>query len=451
MKHIILFLVLMMTGHDFLYAQTSTIDFKNLIYSVRPDDQRFLRYLYLSNNMGTSYVGYRCGEFTLQKSNNTRQRIHLAHTLKIRQSMRCDSTHGISMNVYPYTRTMAFIVPSDGGNINFYRTLGLMIPCNSEGNVTNNWDYEDTLHYADNKQWWALGAGTVLDRMEFVIEMYNANTNTKCGSFDSIGIMPNSTSKYAIPYGNGNSNAYMHTYSLPAHLYGDTIYLQISPRRWGPTPYGMPVAMEHEVCNLSGLPHDMDHWYFPSNLKDSIYYENHRRIYDYCDSMIAATCVFPIGIPGSALFHPAQHPLTHLNDEYYDKYYINVDTSSSGVIRRKLKDFCSQKTTPSFIPDWMMFKKEHKWIMVENSYPQPSKIGSTYTMSLDCTHSLSRIKANIYSIGGKYITTLWQGKLDVGKNTISMSNELLHPGTYIIVFENVLDEVFGTNRFIVNE
>ena len=127
MKHIILFLVLMMTGHDFLYAQTSTIDFKNLIYSVRPDDQRFLRYLYLSNNMGTSYVGYRCGEFTLQKSNNTRQRIHLAHTLKIRQSMRCDSTHGISMNVYPYTRTMAFIVPSDGGNINFYRTLGLIL------------------------------------------------------------------------------------------------------------------------------------------------------------------------------------------------------------------------------------------------------------------------------------------------------------------------------------
>ncbi len=64
---------------------------------------------------------------------------------------------------------------------------------------------------------------------------------------------------------------------------------------------------------------------------------------------------------------------------------------------------------------------------------------------------MSHVRANIYSIGGKYITTLWQGKLDIGRNIISMNNESLQLGTYTMVFENALDEVFGTNRFIVTE
>lgn len=451
MKNIIIALLLISGATITLNAQTSGTNFKDLIYSVRPDDQRFLRYIYISNNMGTSYVDYRCGEFILQKSNNTRQRVHLANALKIRQTVRCDSTHGISTNVYPYTRTTAFIVPPDGGSLHYYRTLGLMIGSNETDDITPTWNHEDTLYYAEKQRWWALAAGTVLDRMEFVIEIYNANTNIKCGSFDSIGIMPNNTSKYAIPYGNGNSDPFMHSFTLPSHLYGDTIYLQISPRRWGPTPFGMPVTMEQRVCNLSGLPHETHHWDMPGTLGDSIYYENHRRIYHYCDSMIAATCSFPLGIPGSALFHPAQRPLWHLNDEYYNKYYINLDTLPSGAITRRLKDFCSQKTAPSMKPDWMLFKKVQKDITVENTYPHPSKVNTIYTISLDCKYAISHVRANIYSIGGKYITTLWQGKLDIGKNIISMNNESLQPGTYTMVFENALDEVFGVNRFIVTE
>lgn len=428
-------------------SQTS-FNAQNLIYSVRPNDQRFLRYIYLQNNMNTSFTNYRLGEFTLVKSNGAKERIHLNNTLKLRvDTIRCTDSVGTAYSVYPYTRTVPFIVPNNGGTINFYRTIGLMIPCGmGEG---SGWNSDDDVN-ADNGRWWAKFINSVPDEVEFVIEVYDKRTNQKVGIIDSVGIPQNTNSKYAVGYGT-DPNGYYHTRTIPNNLYGDTVYLQLSPRRWGSTPLGMPVMMENYVCNLSGLPHHEQFWAMPGAMEDSIYVEQYRQIHHYCDSLITATGQFPSGIPGDVLFHLAPRRLAHLNHTYHNKYFDTSRTVTGHLVYR-LKSFASPKISNNDFHEfnWLKIENKKHQLTIEKIYPLPA-FNTTVYITIKTPMATGIVTAELYTLGGKSVQQLWQGKLPAGESIVQVPIQEIFAGHYMICFKNGLEEIIGVGKIVIGE
>ncbi len=188
------------------------------------------------------------------------------------------------------SRSQPFDIPA-GSVIRFYRALSVSWPC------------RDTLVHPPprypapepvNLHEYGLGftpPDCILDTTEFVVTLVRESDGTVLLTLDSIGMMPHGGRRVPPRYGT-EPDLYVRTIQLPPSLAGERAYIQISPRRYGPTPFGM-VMRARRWCMAESL-HRLNTdtlGVIPSTtvLYDSLLEERNRAIFAYVDSVGRAT------------------------------------------------------------------------------------------------------------------------------------------------------------------
>ncbi len=89
-----------------------------------------------------------------------------------------------------------------------------------------------------------------------------------------------------------------------------------------------------------------------------------------------------------------------------------------------------------------------KTFRIGRLYPQPVS-GNTFTIDAESYENATNVKAELYSITGQKLATIWEGNLKKGASTITMTLNDIPSGSYIFYLKNNKDEVVDYNRLIV--
>lgn len=228
-------------------AQTVSTHVQDAVFSIRPGSEQYLRYLRYENLFDTATVACTFGEIRLIAGSSIRY-IPLstfAGELKVTTGA---TGQGEDPVLLPLGTSKPFTIPAEAGvQIGFYRDMEAYIPCGTDrsgpsGGGSGTWE--------DNH--WAVGAGRVQDRTEWVVQIVRADNDKVVGTLDSVGVLPNPATMTVQRYGTIPDRT-NHVRPVPSALAGTTVYLRVSPRRYGPTPFGLALNKITSWLSLSTM------------------------------------------------------------------------------------------------------------------------------------------------------------------------------------------------------
>lgn len=205
---------------------------------------RWLWYYEYTNAFDTCIVRYTVGEFALLGGDTValiNLRVPKAEVRYGGLATLCvqgSSALGRDSLLESRGKTQPFEIRS-GSALRFYRRLEGTIVCDTtiepprRGRLYPSAELINTVD-----EGWYLFAGCIPDRTEFVLELVRESDGTVLLTLDSIGVLPNPNAPKPVRYGT-EPDRRVRTVALPQSLWGERAYVRISPRRWGPTPYGM--------------------------------------------------------------------------------------------------------------------------------------------------------------------------------------------------------------------
>ncbi len=133
----------------------------------------------------------------------------------------------------------------------------------------------------------------ILDTSEWVIQLVRAEDHQILTTIDSVGFLPNGNCPYAIAYGN-EPYRMNHIRDLPDEFANLDVYIRISARRWGPTPFGLLFGIIISRANFSAFEEYMEcegtngilgrKCNFEWSRFNRFYYE---KVIEYLDSIVA--------------------------------------------------------------------------------------------------------------------------------------------------------------------
>ena len=183
------------------------------------------------------------------------------------------------------------------------------------------------------------GRGRIQDNSEWVLQLIRASNNQVLSIIDSVGILQNPTTDSAKYYG-----------TLPGHINnvrllsdnyaGIPVYLRISPRRTGLTPYGMVLKyIQSNISKSTYFEYSDSNLYFEYNCDslenhqlDSIYFN---KLITYCDSVLLANGTLSIDYlfrvfitDKSKMSYFMNRYFVHDSDNYGHKWYSELIPSA---------------------------------------------------------------------------------------------------------------------------
>lgn len=328
-------------------------DTSKFILAIYPENSKYLQYAHYQNVFDTCNVSMTVGEFRIKSANGEITRIYpifdttllsLEHPHTYIGSNGSHllglSTPGIDTILSAVFRTQTFKYVSNS-KLLFFRELRAGIKC-----LPNYSEPSDTLanHCPDIPRIFWLEKYCIPDTSEWVIQVVDATTHQVLFVIDSVGFLPNGNCPFAVAYGT-DPYKMNHERILPNEFSYKDVYIKISVRRYGPTPFGMlfnPVisrlnasAVQEYVneCNNSGYSCNFDHKKF-----DYYYY---KKVIEYLDSLTSALGRVP---------NSHELPLLYFSDidsnyitKIYNRYFT-YDSSLNGWV------IPPSDTTPKFIP-----------------------------------------------------------------------------------------------------
>jgi hypothetical protein len=224
-----------------LFVVTSvSVIAQTVVFNHRVEDRAFLNYYYIWNQFDSSAVLYDFGEVTFFQG-VTRQNIPLSGLVKDRERVQGTGAQGISTDLQGLTRTEDFSIPGAGKIQWFGQLQSFRSPCNgleAQGESPNrpmpNWG--------------------VVDRTEFVVQLVDSYSGIVLATLDSVGVNPTGAvppvvdTRYGVEPERARRSA-----TIPAAFTGKTAYVRVSPRRFGPTPYGLILSRYDLWINQSAL------------------------------------------------------------------------------------------------------------------------------------------------------------------------------------------------------
>lgn len=89
-----------------------------------------------------------------------------------------------------------------------------------------------------------------------------------------------------------------------------------------------------------------------------------------------------------------------------------------------------------------------KTFRIGRLYPQPATNG-TISIDAESNENATDVKAELYSITGQKIATLWEGNLKKGASSITITLNEVVSGSYIFYLKNNKGEVVDYNRLVI--
>lgn len=392
----------------------------------RNENKPLLHYYRFQNVFDSSRTTYVFGEVAMV-SNGSIRRIPPDTSVALDQKIAGLNSTGEDTLLRTYSRTQDFSLIG-GGVLSWLSELtSFRSPCNPT-----------TVHPVAGEgpniptQAWGM-----LDRTEFVVELVRADSYTRLVVLDSIGVAPPQAGIFVDTRYGTTPQSVLKQYRIPLDFDGVKAYLRVSPRRYGPTPYGMTLCKIKNWVNFSARYNSTGTSYIPEqeyiNLSNTFFAE----ILDYCDSVKNATGWLPERIYEGIGFSLAEN--TILNSRYYTEH----------------TDSLSGQKVWIEIPAWVWTKKGAlpkfegnlaEVVSVQKIIPNPA---SGHITLILIARLERQVVIRLYSTEGKAVQ-LWSGTLQEGENGVMVSSASLAVGVYTMIVEDPDGKRLGSAPLIVN-
>ncbi|MFW6222400.1 MAG: hypothetical protein ACOC3T_02185 [Bacteroidota bacterium] len=431
MKKILLF-VLLLAAYLPVKADCDTLHTR---YAVSPEDQKYLTYLHYNNTFDSASTTYKIGEIRTISGNDTAY--HNIHYYYFDYQMLVgipDQGVDTLLQQFGHTEDLTY---SDGAKLKFYRLLNCDQLCGEEFDPEGD-DIGGTGDW--RADYWRVGRGTVLDRTEWVLQMVDAQTDSVLAVLDSVGVAPNPNSALAQRYGTDPDYA-NHEADLPEQYENRRIYLRISPRRYGPTPYGMDM-------NFITIPASLSTYYeiSPNGFKkttsqcDSLLREKFfDYLIDYCDSMFVNYGHLGGGLQ-FAVFAEGK-------DSIINNRYFNIDTVLEGgqiIWKLKAPPYGKKRLPDEYLPPYRDIEK----IEITGVGPNPIR-NSDFEIKISCANIREEAEVILLNISGDEYK-IWGGVLDKASNVIRINlEEQLYQGVYTLCVRLLNGKAMDCTKIVI--
>lgn len=309
-----------------LSSECPECNYSEALLGITPENSAFLWYFTYYNIFDSVSVECQIGEFSYEHNGVKNKIIPRIDPIFSTSFWRIlgQNQPGEDTILTQLVRTENFIY-SQNSKINFYRALSVGISC---GSVFPPID--TNAYYGDDRKFWVGNLGSILDTSEWVIQLMDAATNQVLWTIDSVGIGTNYDSPVAKLYGT-NPKKMNHSRDLPNEFAGDTVYIRVSARRYGPTPYGMWLYATPSKFSLSSFYEYVENDCLIPFFKCNFDYQNFERYYfgklvEYLDSLVESR-----GQPLKFSDLPSNTTWINrgLSDSLYSRYFDKIPLNDS--------------------------------------------------------------------------------------------------------------------------
>jgi hypothetical protein len=395
----------------------------NVTFAFTKEQREYTRYVHYSNKFDLSFVTYTFGEVKVIDKNGSR-RIKVPANLGNVLSRQSQDTIGESTDLLQYGRTNTFSYSADSvvPVISFYRQMLNSVGCNDEppsGGDGNPWDFMD-----------------IIDQTEFVIQLVKSSDNSVVAVLDSVGSTPTNSMNNDTRYGTGFNTAVV-TRALPTTYANTDVYLQISPRRFGPTPYGIAVSRLDQKYNLSAMFDADGNALIPDSLMPQLQVNEFNAIIAYCDSVKNTTGWLP---PSS------ERAFSFGSDSLYKLFanrYGKLSPGGKGFTESEWPIANARSGANSL---GKVLELNNKILTINSSNPIIGDIISVI-ISANAEHSASSLF--VTDLEGRNIGMIWAGKISKGKNNLTLDISNNPNGTYLLGLVDEKGRTVSSQKIII--
>lgn len=423
------------------FSAFALCDTTNLTFNIKPYNSIYLRYFDFENAFDSAVVTYTIGEFVINNS-STSNRININESLSTSFNIYGDTLLGEDSTLKQYCITSDFLIPPNS-QVKFFRKLQSYIPCNIENNDNPGEDLGGTGDWRD--KWWRVGLNRILDKTEWVVQLVRKSDNYVICNLDSVGVAPNPYSRLAQRYGTGPDT--MNIIRNIPNGYENTIaYIRISPRRWGPTPYGISMrVIDNWVAFSNIFEYDsLDIIKCSVENMESIHNHYFNEVIEYCDSLKNTQ-----GYVGLLPYYIILFDNNQLKF-YYDRYFDTLITSIGDTIL--YEELLSPPSFPTNI-NWLE-KINEKLILDREKIKivmRPSLTSrKVFDLFIDSyIEENIKLKIDIYNISGEKIKNLSNNFISKGLNFATLDLSSFTSGYYIIIISSFDGLIFYYYKIIL--
>ncbi len=428
-----IFVIILLFASQFSNNLKAQCDVENAIFPITQEEQAFLYYWNFYNPFDSAYVNCTIGEFRVL-NNNSINWIIITRPYNIKNEFQGDSIQGEDHILRSKAFTNSFVY-SLNSSLKFFRELSVGVPCDKSDNFPSG-DETDNLSWIEKL--FVTGVQRILDRTEFVIQLVRSSDDAVLFTIDSVGIDVNPNSIVAPAYGT-QPFTMNRTVTLPNAYAGEEVYIRVSPRRWGSTPYGILLTIRPSWISLSSIKEYGENNYFNTekcseaeySTLDSVYFAN---LLTHCDTVKSITGKLPEGTIARKLLTKEQQDT--IIKYYYDSIYINgkkyyeeknYDTPYTEILESKISD-------------------KERAIEIQKVYPNPLR-DNIINFEIKSSEDFSGCYFELTDLEGRFFLRSTNFNLHAGKNSINRKLNI-YPGTYIIIFKTRDNRILGFTKMI---
>lgn len=417
-----------------LFANTlhSECDYANAVFAVG-SDAHYLKYYNYMNQFDTAWVSYRIGEYRILNNGHTTKiniRTNFIPDSNWRQGASVNGEDSILLNS---NGSEYFTYPLNS-QLKYFREMSKGVPCwipNEKRPSINDVEAECQT-WQDYK--WVTGKNMILDDSEWVLQLVKASDNSVLSVLDSVGINRNPSTVLAQRYGFNNTKM-NHTIDLPNDYADTNVYLRVSARRVGPTPYGMVLSIYRVPISLSSFCEYIDSICIVTDIEydslNSLYFD---KIIEYCDSLKLTgnrldveTCLrMQLTAQQSHYFH----------NRYFDPILYEGLTDTHYIE----KDYFNK--IPIHDLEHLKVKRLFK-VLSLNPQPVLNKLNITYKADVD----LSDVEFKVIEYDGTLHSFFIEKSIKNGSGNLSFDVSNLKHGSYFLLVSGG-NTVYDIYRFI---
>lgn len=376
------------------------------LFSFHPENAQFLQYFLVWNRFDSAMVLYRLGEVQIS-SGGISQRVLLDPMISPPTTLGGANNQGEDLSLRASAHTNHFILPASG-EISYFQELAVgKLPCDP-----------DTSHHQKGNEPGSDVRLYLLDKSEFVLQLVRASDDSVITVLDSVGVNAQPSQVSNTFYGNPLLPG-LRKRNIPSGYAGQEAYIRISPRRYGPTPYGMELQKIQDWVNSTALWDSTGMIPFTRQQIDTLWEQSFQEYIVYCDSVKTATHWLP----------QETFPMSDAQLNIYTTRYLEPHTDSLGTYytEKSVLGKFSGNGTP--IP-----VKETPNVVITEVSPNPAN-SRTISVAISVRNPMLA-DIRVFSAIGDNLGSVWSGSLSAGDHAVALILPTLSTGTYFLSVES---------------